>query len=442
MHVSADKYGHRVTGASAPTLDALNRFGDAWLEYGPDVGVIFAAADDDPDCALVQAYAGLLHMALEAETGYRAARPFLERASMNAASATPREQAIIAAALDWAQGNFPSALQEFERVAECAPDDIVAAKWGQYLAFNLGDAGAMLRLAQSIIPQHRKTAEAWGMLAFGQEQMYHLDKAEESSRMALSLNPEEAWAQHALAHVFETRGQVDEGIDFLTQASPGWTDRSIFMREHNYWHLALFHLDRDEPETALKIFDQCLWGEWPEFAQEQIGAVSMLWRLELRGAQIGSRWQPVIEKILERGHEHIWPFHDLHYVYALSRAETGKAAAEFLSSIDRMAADRGGVWADVAAPAARAVNAHATGRHHEAAETLAPILNDLHTIGGSHAQRDIFVQTWIDAALHANQHSAVEHVLQSRAHARPRIKAHHRDIERCKGTAAKHSQRH
>jgi hypothetical protein len=237
-----------------------------------------------------------------------------------------------------------------------------------------------------------------------------------------------------MAHVYETHGRLDEGIRFLEQAASGWFDRSIFMREHNYWHLALFHLDRDEPAKALDIFDRQLWGAWPEFAQEQIGAISMLWRLELRGVDVGNRWAPVAAAVMQRGAEHLWPFHDLHYIHAISRNGSAAQTAGFLTTMTQKAERAGGVWKEVAVPAATAIVACDQGRHDEACDLLTPQLPQLSRIGGSHAQRDIFVQAWIDAAFRARRTTALEHVLAERSQLRPTVAAHRRDLDRLQST--------
>lgn len=440
MTYALDAYGQTVTGASQATVAALDRFGSEWISYGPDLGGAIAAAEAEPACALANAYAALLHMSLEASSGYRAAAPFLARLGTGASGTTRREQAIVQAALQWGRQDYVNSLKAFEEAVRLSPVDIVAAKWGQYLAFNLGDAPAMLRLGRQIMQAHRGTAEAWGMLAFAQEQSHQLHLAEDSAALALELNPNDAWAQHALAHVYETHGRLDEGIRMLTKAAAGWASRSIFMREHNYWHLALFHLDKDEPARALEIYDRQLWGAWPEFAQEEIGAISMLWRLELRGVDVGQRWKPVYEAVMKRDTEHLWPFHDLHYIHAISRNGTEAETGAFLSSITRKAETVGGVWRDIALPMARAIADCNRGRHAPACEAFEPLLRDLHRIGGSHAQRDLFVQAWTDAAFRSGRLSTLDHVLQERRKARPTVEAHRRDLERLAAAQA-HSTR-
>ena len=430
MTRTRDAFGLDVTNAAPETIAALDRFGHDWISYGQGLGALFPAAARDPACRLATAWAALLHMSLEAAEGYAAARPLLEALRAGSHALTPREDAIIEAAQQWGREDYAASLMAFEKAVALAPGDVVAAKWGQYLAFNLGDTDAMLRLGSAACKARPDLAEAWGMLAFAEEQVHQLDRAESTARQALAMNPDEAWAQHALAHVFETQGRLDEGIAMLEAAAPGWATRSIFMAEHNYWHLALFHLDRDEPSRALAIWDEHLWGRWPEFAQEQIGAVSLLWRLELRGIDVGNRWEPVARKIAARTHEHIWPFHDMHYAHALASSGDMARVGSFLGSLQDKADRTGGVWTTVAAPLARAIVDAAQGRTQNAATQMGRLLPQLHLIGGSHAQRDLFVQAWIDAGFRAGDGAHLRPWLEERARARPGVRIHARDLAR------------
>jgi tetratricopeptide (TPR) repeat protein len=253
--MTTDALGHTVTTECAATVAAIDVYTADWIGYGTRLRTIFEAADADPECALVNAQAAAVHMALEAASGFANARPYLKRARANARWATENEQIFVAAILAWSNGDTAKALAQLRKLVRAQPTDIGAAKWGQYHAFNLGDAQAMRALAETIMPAHKNTPEAWGMLAFGLEQCHELGAAEEAGRRAISLKRGEPWAHHALAHVMDTQGRIDEGIDFMTWHAHTWTNRSIFVREHNYWHLALLHLDRDEPKKALQIFD-------------------------------------------------------------------------------------------------------------------------------------------------------------------------------------------
>jgi hypothetical protein len=418
----SDAYGNFVTTSRPETIAAIDSYTANWTGYRLGLRDVFSAAESNPDCAYLNACAASVHMALEARSGFVAAQPYLERMRRNSQGTTEREQSTIAAVDAWSRGDTKRTLGIYRDHVDLYPADIAAAKWGQYHAFNLGDAVTMRAIAQAIMPAHRLTAEAWGMLSFAEEQCHQLDAAEGAGSRAIDLRDDDVWAHHALAHVFESQDRGTHAIRFLTPKAPSWNDRGIFIREHNWWHLAMFHLDRGETRRVLEIYDRHLWGTWPEFAQEQIGAISALWRLELHGADVGARWQTVAGKIVERGCEHVLPFHDLHYIYALARAGRTAATETFLRSLARYALEaREDVWTMVAFPAAQAIVAHARGEHARAAMLFLPLIGQLHRLGGSHSQRDVMLMAWIHSALASSAYSSVEAVLMRRAKSRARL---------------------
>jgi tetratricopeptide (TPR) repeat protein len=408
-----DAHGNTISTTHPETIAAVDIYTADWIGYGQRLRTIFGAADADPDCAFVNACAASVHMALEARSGFEAAQPYLARMRATAAQAGEREQAFISAVDAWSHSNTREALELHRDLVERWPSDIAAAKWGQYHAFNMGHTVAMRSIAEAILPVHREIPEAWGMLAFAEEQCHRTEMALEAAFHGLSLCPTDPWAHHAIAHAYESQDRTKDAIKFLTARAPGWESRSIFIREHNWWHLAQFHLDQGEYVRVLEIYDDHLWGTWPEFAQEQVGAVSALWRLELMGVDVGARWQAVAGKIAERGHEHVLPFHDLHFLYALARSGDSELVESFLHSLAQHAiASRDSVWPRVAYPVARALVAHARGRYDHASLLLLPLLGQLHHLGGSHSQRDVLLQTWIHSSLRAHEYSSVDDALR------------------------------
>src|SRR5258707_13094244 len=149
--MARDAHGNVVTTSSAVTAAAIDIYTTDWTQYGTRLRTIFAAADADPGCAYVNACAASVHMALEAKEGFVAAIPYLERMRRNAPGATDREQMTIAAVDAWSLGETRIALAIYRELVERYPGDIAAAKWGQYHAFNLGDAVTMRAMAQSIL---------------------------------------------------------------------------------------------------------------------------------------------------------------------------------------------------------------------------------------------------------------------------------------------------
>src|SRR5260221_3160093 len=103
--MSTDSLGHIVTTTNPATTAAIDIYTADWVGYGTRLRTIFEAADRDPECAMVNAQAAAVHMALEASTGFAAARPYLRRARVNARYATEREQTFVAAVIAWSNGD-------------------------------------------------------------------------------------------------------------------------------------------------------------------------------------------------------------------------------------------------------------------------------------------------------------------------------------------------
>ncbi len=423
-----DSLGNPVGLHDAASLDALNDFVDGFLRCEARAVNVLALAQSDTS-AIAQAYCAALHMFAESREGPNNARPFIDAASAAAPRASVREQQFVAAIRAWVDGDLPLAVRLHAQLAQTYPRDLVSVKLGQYHLFNQGDAPGMLRLALAALPAASDVAQLHGMAAFGWEQCHLMKQAEAAGRTALAMTPREPWAQHALAHVMLTQGRLREGLQFMQHSSPTWTGLNSFMQTHNWWHLALFAIDLGQNDTALQLYDQQVWGVVKAYSQDQIGAVSLLARLELAGVDVGDRWQDVANHLQGRTHDQVLPFLDLQYLYGLARAGRPEAQT-LLRNIEAYGAahspaglDAGGnaarVWQQVAAPAARGLLAHAQGHHAQALEGLGQALPRLAEIGGSHAQRDLFEQIHLDALTHCGRWTAAQQLVQARCNAQP-----------------------
>src|SRR5690606_3041823 len=92
----------------------------------------------------------------------------------------------------------------------------------------------------------------FGMYAFGLVECGRYQEAERLGREGTKRAPNnrEPWAHHAIAHIFEMHGRLNEGIQWLEAYSSTWNDCNSFMYTHNWWHTALFHLDKDDVDTG------------------------------------------------------------------------------------------------------------------------------------------------------------------------------------------------
>ncbi len=426
-----DAQGLPVTTERPETIDAVDRFVQAFLGYGTDFQPILDAADAEPSCVIAQAHAAALMLFGETGDSAEKAKPYIRRGIEAAQGVTERERLYLWTISTWAAGDYGMSLMAHKALAQKYPRDLAAAKIGQVRAFSIGDSASILSIGETVLPANAENHFVHGMVAFGLEQCHRLDEAEGAGRKATGMDRNDPWAHHAVAHVMETQGRVDEGLAWMEGLSDTWENCNSFMYTHNWWHVALFHLDRDDHARALEVYDTRVWGRLKEYSQDQVNAVSLLARLELRGVDVGSRWNDVATYLAPRTDEHVDPFLDLHYLYGLAKAGRDAEAAKLMTGIVVHAAKVKPVqqvmWQQVAAPAARALIAHVLGQFDQSADLLGQVLPNMHRIGGSHAQRDLFEQIHLDALIRAGRIEPARAIVDRRLALRPNI-AHTRRL--------------
>ena len=412
-----DLYGLPVTGADDDTLQAINDLIHGFISFHPKATNVMAAAAKTPDCCLANTYTAMMWMLLEAPVAASKARPFIEAAERAAPGATAREQAMTRAIRAWAEGDVPQTIAVCEAILDDHPRDMVAVKLAQYHTFNLGDFAGMLRVALKTTPEADDIAYAHGMVSFGYEECHLLDDAAAAAKRAMALRHDEAWAHHTLAHVYLTRGQTTEGIAFLESVADTWAGLNSFIHSHLWWHLALFYISAGRPDDVLTAYDTHVWGLAKDYSQDQVGAASLLARMEFAGINVGNRWADVAEHVAQRGADTVSPFLTLQYLYALCRLHRPEAET-LLAAIDDRATDESQhdwkVWRDVAVWAAHGIAAHGAEDWDDAIRFLGKSLPRLAECGGSHAQRDLFEQIHLDALIQAGHASRAQQVLEMR----------------------------
>ncbi|MBW4630606.1 MAG: tetratricopeptide repeat protein [Iphinoe sp. HA4291-MV1] len=408
-----DAQGLEVTTDAKETIAAINRFIEQALSYGKDAeAVIFQGIAADPTCALIHAYAAAHYLSQENAVACFQATPHLQAAQQHLPKVTKRERLYIQAIAAWATGAIDRAIALHEALAQEFPRDLISIQQGQYHYFYLGDKERLLKIAQKVLKANRENHYVYGMVAFGLEQCHRLMEAETMARMATTMNRHDPWAHHAIAHVMETQGRVDEGIAWMESHADTWEFCNSMLYTHNWWHMGLYYLEQGDEEKVLRLYDTHVWGRAQKTSpKDQVGAIALLLRLELHEVDVGERWQELSAYLFPRLHEHALPFQDLHYVYALAKAERTEWLTQMQFSMLRHAASVNPYlnqnWTLVAIPAAIGMIAHAKGDWSTAIAELKPVLPLLHKIGGSHAQRVLFEQVYRDALLRSEKQSRV-----------------------------------
>jgi hypothetical protein len=420
--VPTDSLGNSVTLQDTRSLGAVNDFVEGFIACEARAANVLQLADTDHS-PIVQAYCATLHMFAESRAAPFNARPHIERAlagSANPSNCSPRERGFVACIAAWVSGDISKVNLLHAQQAREFPRDLVSVKLGQYHLFNIGDSTGMLRLAQAALPAASDVPYLHGMAAFAWEQCNLLEQAEAAARKAMRMCQnfayKEPWAHHALAHVMLATGRLREGQTFMNEVSATWTGLNSFMVTHNWWHQALFAIELGQNDEALRLYDEQVWGVVKSYSQDQINAVSLLARLELAGVDVGTRWQEVADYLATRLDDQVLAFLDMQYLYGLARAARPEAQTLMrnIETFARTSHGPSGVWQQVAVPACHGLLAHASGDFALAADKLHAALPGLTEIGGSHAQRDLFEQIYLDALLRAGRWDAAHQTLRPR----------------------------
>jgi hypothetical protein len=137
----------------------------------------------------------------------------------------------------------------------------------------------------------------------------------------------------------------------------------------------------------------------------------------LAGVDVGSRWEDLADHVAARAKDTIQPFLTLQYLYGLARARRPQAEA-LLEAVRAQAYNAPEftrtVWREVALPACEGLYSYARGEYQRAWHQLSMAMPRMAEAGGSHAQRDLFEQFLLDAALKSGRLAAAQHMLELR----------------------------
>ena len=419
-----DATGHRVSGATPSSLEAYEQAARELLCMVDDpVASIDRALAASPEMTMAHVLRAWLHLLGTEPDGIAVAQ-----AACAAAAALPadeREQGHLVAAQALANGRWREAGQRLEDLSLRYPLDTLALQAGHQIDFFRGDSRMLRDRIARALPAWDADVPGWhavlGMHAFGLEETGDYAQAEARGRRSVELEPRDSWGWHAVAHVHEMRNRPREGIAWLQPSSASWAAGS-FLATHNWWDLALFHLELDDHAQVLALYDQAIGGTGSTVLLDLVDASAMLWRLHLRGVDVGERWQALAERWLPHAGAGNYAFNDLHAMLAFVGADRGAAQQAVLEAQQRaMASDADNALftREVGHPAARAVLAFGHGDFATAITLLRGIRHHAHRFGGSHAQRDLIDLTLLEAAWRGHEPALARGLAAERAALRP-----------------------
>jgi tetratricopeptide (TPR) repeat protein len=321
----------------------------------------------------------------------------------------------------WLYGKPREAIHAMERVLDKNPLDAMAVKISHSIRFMLGDADGMRRSLARIVSIYTDGVPYAGYIkgcyAFALEETGEYTEAEKMGRRAVELEPTDAWGRHAVAHVYEMTGRAQDGLTWLAD-SDQWQHCNNFSY-HMAWHIALFQLELGRTSEALTLYDRAIRSEKTDDFRDIANASSLLQRLELAGISVGNRWEELADIAERRMNDRQLAFADLHYMLALlgaGRIESAEAMVKEMILTKGEDVDSSEI-AEIAVSAAAGLAAFTSGNMRKAVAFLEPIIGQLQRIGGSHAQRDVFHQTYLEALVRSGASHAsktLEHRITDR----------------------------
>ncbi len=393
--------------------------------FNDPLAAIDAALAEHPDFVMGHCFrAGLMAVATE-----KAAEPELKH-SVEAAEAlwdgaNDRERGHIVAARAWLDGDFAGSVGRYGDILIDYPRDSLALQLAHLGDFYLGQSSLLRDRVARVLPHWDRDVPGYGyvlgMHAFGLEEMGDYGRAEETGRGAVALMPRDPWAVHAVAHVMEMQGRLADGIAWMTERTDDWAPANMFAF-HNWWHLALYHLDLGQIDRVLELYDTAIRPRPSEVALELLDATSLLWRLHLSGIDVGERWREVAgawEPMAEDGY---YVFNDMHAMMAFVADGRAAAASRLTAALERRIAgtDTNAMMTrDVGLPVCRAIAAFAAGDYATTVDLLLPVRPIAHRFGGSHAQRDVLGLTLVEAALRGNRGRLARALMAERTDLKP-----------------------
>lgn len=415
-----------VSTDSPVAVARLDRAVEHYLKFHADTGVLLnQALAADPGFALAQVFKGYLLLSAANPANRPAIAVTLAAAQDAARGATQREQWHVAAFAAWAADAVDESFRIWRRLLDEYPTDLMAVRICDTIWFRHGQTDAIREQADRLAP-------AWSdavagndcfqtVWAFAHEETGDYAVAERAIDAALACDRTNFMAHHVKAHVLEMDCRPLEGRDWLGAQIDTWSIGNNLVH-HLWWHRALMRLDLGENAGVLADYDAHIRNfndprtkAVPDFYVDLQNAAAVLWRLEQLGVDVGDRWVELADKAEARSGEAAHLLLVPHLILALAATGRDAAADRYLAGLRELAGNAA-LWtapaiADVVIPVCEAVRAHRRGDFSRVVERLEPNYPGFRPLGGSNAQRDMFTQMLLDAAMQAGRRALVTRMI-------------------------------
>lgn len=325
-----------------------------------------------------------------------------------------RESELLAALSLATEGRGKEGALALEKMLMESPADLFLHVTAQEQIFWMGQANWMRTIVERAAPAWRATDKDYGsfvaLRAFANEEAGYFKEAEHYGRTAVEIDATDVWGAHAVAHVHLMQGEIHRGIEWLENLSGHWGHANQ-MQHHLWWHLCLFLLELGEYDRILDLLDTRIRNPASPMVQASPAATidinnysSLLMRLALYGVDVSAQWQTLAAICASRINNHGSAFSNIHDMMVLTSTDQLDKASILLDSMREHfhCSDLTGsvavAYRVVGIPVCEAILAHHRKDYKSVLILLGGVRHQLHLMGASHAQRDVFYHMLVYAA--------------------------------------------
>ena len=414
----ADRYGLRVSTSSPVAAEHYQAGMDRLLSYGFGADHAFAAAVS-ADEGFALGHAGAALFALFQGDG-ATARTAVDRAHRLVAGATRREQqhvealsAIVGGETGRGLGLIEEHLSEFPR------DALLVNQAGS--SIGLGGRADREELRAAFV---ERLGAAYGddwwfqsALAFAYLEVGRYAESRRLSERSLQQYPGNANASHNIAHICYETVDNEGGIALLSDWLTGYDRRAPF-HCHLAWHLGLFELQCGRPERALEIYERDIAAS-PNPRLAMIDGSALLWRFGLYDYQKGPLPWRRLADLATRVTRPGFIFGDIHAALAYASVGDDAALSALIAGLQALDAKGHPIAGTVALPLVQGVAAYVAGDYAGALARIETVAGEIHRVGGSHAQWELFEETMVVCQLRLGRYDDAVRLLRRRLACRP-----------------------
>ncbi len=423
-----DRFGMTLSTSSVAAADTLEEGMDRLLSqnHGPELK-FQEAIELDEGFALAH---GCLAYWYQQRALPDEAKKTMVKALDLSSGITRRERQLIEAISHWVFGRGRDSIGLIKEHLSEFPRERLVLRLAHRL-YMLGCSGAgspnfppeYLLLLQSV---EAHCIGDWAFLAeyaFAHHETGQLDIAMELAQRSLDMNPINAVACHSMTHVHFERGDASSGEDFLG----AWLqvfDAPASSYVHLSWHLALFEMAQGKYQETLDRYEKYI---RPSVISNSMAVLndsaSLMWRLQIYGGAPPPKPWGEVSKIAASAANGPGPaFRDAHAALAFAGSGDYEAMGQMTNRLQD-AAEKGDSFAEeVILPLIQSIEAFAEENYTESVRLMEPVFSQLVRIGGSHAQREVFEDTMLEAYIRAEQFEKAEAMLYKRLKQRESVR--------------------